>query len=312
MQRPLFLIAPLLVVLPLIAGAGLPGKGPVPPSDPRTATGATATPGGQAPSESAEPESPVPVPEEKPKANAREEGTEPPAAAPASRPALPASGPTAETEPGDHSAKDFDLGGTSALGDRMGSQIEAVDPKAYAACITGLKAIGATFSETSRIAEGPSCGIDRPVEVEELLPGIRLMPKGVLRCETALQLSRLTRDLLIPAASATFRDQPKLTGIQQASTYVCRKRNGAEDGKLSEHALGNGIDIAGLHFGKEDIPVILAKQDDGTPEAAFQRAFNAMACLYFTTVLSPGSDATHQDHMHLDVIKRKSGFRYCR
>uniref|UniRef100_UPI002617FC8A extensin family protein n=1 Tax=uncultured Rhizobium sp. TaxID=155567 RepID=UPI002617FC8A len=43
-----------------------------------------------------------------------------------------------------------------------------------------------------------------------------------------------------------------------------------------------------------------------------QRSLNAMACLYFTTVLSPGSDAAHQDHLHLDVIKRNSGFRYCR
>jgi len=34
--------------------------------------------------------------------------------------------------------------------------------------------------------------------------------------------------------------------------------------------------------------------------AAFQRALNAAACLYFTTVLSPGSDETHRDHMHLD------------
>ena len=57
---------------------------------------------------------------------------------------------------------------------------------------------------------------------------------------------------------------------------------------------------------------MIARQDDGTAEAAFQRALNALACLYFTTVLSPGSDAAHQDHLHLDVIKRRSGFRYCR
>ncbi|MBC7084727.1 MAG: extensin family protein, partial [Firmicutes bacterium] len=36
------------------------------------------------------------------------------------------------------------------------------------------------------------------------------------------------------------------------------------------------------------------------------------ACLYFTTVLSPGSDDAHKDHLHLDVIERKSGYRFCR
>ena len=38
----------------------------------------------------------------------------------------------------------------------------------------------------------------------------------------------------------------------------------------------------------------------------------AAACLYFTTVLSPGSDETHRDHMHLDGMKRTGGYRYCR
>ncbi|MFC3164663.1 extensin family protein [Ciceribacter thiooxidans] len=46
--------------------------------------------------------------------------------------------------------------------------------------------------------------------------------------------------------------------------------------------------------------------------AAFQRALNAAACLYFTTVLSPGSDDAHRNHMHLDVMKRTGGYRYCR
>ncbi|RCW28167.1 extensin-like protein [Ciceribacter lividus] len=46
--------------------------------------------------------------------------------------------------------------------------------------------------------------------------------------------------------------------------------------------------------------------------AAFQRALNAAACLYFTTFLSPGSDETHRDHMHLDGRKRTGGYRYCR
>ncbi|MFA7414713.1 MAG: extensin family protein [Rhizobium sp.] len=46
--------------------------------------------------------------------------------------------------------------------------------------------------------------------------------------------------------------------------------------------------------------------------AAFRLALNAAACLYFTTVLSPGSDDTHRDHMHLDVMRRTGGHRYWR
>ena len=41
-------------------------------------------------------------------------------------------------------------------------------------------------------------------------------------------------------------------------------------------------------------------------------AATAAPCLHFTTVLSPGSDAAHQNHLHLDVMERENGYRYCR
>lgn len=185
-------------------------------------------------------------------------------------------------------------------------------PEDLALCLKDLKAIGAHFSQEKTIDGEFGCGIAHPVTVRRILPEVALEPEATLRCETALSLARMTRDMLIPAAARAFPDKPKLSGVSQASGYVCRNRNSADDGKISEHAYGNALDIAGLSFGDEKMPVMIARQDDGTAEAAFQRAFNALACLYFTTVLSPGSDATHQDHMHLDVIERKSGFRFCR
>jgi hypothetical protein len=185
-------------------------------------------------------------------------------------------------------------------------------PEELAMCLKELKALGVEFAEEPEIDGESGCGIVHPVKVSRILPDVDLEPDATIRCETALGLARMTRDMLIPAAARAFPDKPKLSGITQASGYVCRNRNSAEDGKVSEHAYGNAIDIAGLRFGDETMPVMIARQDDGTAQAAFQRAFNALACLYFTTVLSPGSDATHQDHLHLDVIKRNSGFRYCR
>jgi hypothetical protein len=185
-------------------------------------------------------------------------------------------------------------------------------PEDLAMCLRDLKAMGAEFAEDTAIDDETGCGIAHPVTVSRILPTVTLEPEATIRCETALSLARMTRDLLIPAARRAFPDRPALSGIAQASGYVCRNRNSAETGKISEHAHGNAIDIASLRFGKENVPLMIAKQDDGTAEAAFQRALNAIACLYFTTVLSPGSDAAHQDHLHLDVIERKSGFRYCR
>jgi hypothetical protein len=257
----------------------LPSPAPKPSPDPRDDTDQTDEPG--APATEPAPDAPevqpkadtaTPLPEEKPE-------TKP-------EPAVPP--PPSDPEPVSETPEDLAL------------------------CLKDLKAIGADFSEEPEIDGETGCGIAHPVIVRRILPGVALEPEATLRCETALSLARMTRDMLIPAAIRAFPDRPKLSGINQASGYVCRNRNSAETGKISEHAHGNAIDIAGLRFGTENLAVMIAKQDDGTAEAAFQRALNAMACLYFTTVLSPGSDAAHQDHLHLDVIERKSGFRYCR
>lgn len=249
-----------------------PDNAPKPLADPRD----EADP---APADAEKPEAKPETPSRDPEADVKESPAKPEAATP---PPPPDPAPVAET------------------------------PEDLALCLKDLKAIGADYSQEQTIDGEFGCGIANPVTVRRILPEVALEPEATLRCETALSLARMTHDMLNPAAARAFPDKPKLSGLSQASGYVCRNRNSADDGKISEHAYGNALDIAGLSFGDEKMPVMIARQDDGTAEAAFQRAFNALACLYFTTVLSPGSDATHQDHMHLDVIERKSGFRYCR
>jgi hypothetical protein len=39
-------------------------------------------------------------------------------------------------------------------------------------------------------------------------------------------------------------------------------------------------------------------------------AFRTAACGWFTTVLGPGSDAAHADHLHLDIQPHGSSNRY--
>ncbi len=186
------------------------------------------------------------------------------------------------------------------------------DPQAYRQCIQDLTQAGVVFTEKPRMDDGDGCGIDKPVEVSKIMPGISLVPNGILRCEAALELSRWLKTVVIPAADQAMPDKGKLTAVNQASTYVCRKRNSLSEGKISEHAHGNAIDIAALTFEKGKVPMTIAPEKEPTINGAFQRTLNASACLYFTTVLAPGSDETHQDHMHLDLIKRTNDARYCR
>lgn len=190
--------------------------------------------------------------------------------------------------------------------------VKAEDPEELKACLAELTSIGAEFKELPPIpGEEDGCGIASPIELSTIIPGIKLEPEGTMRCEAALALARWTEEIVVPAAAIALPDK-KVTAFNNASTYVCRNRNSADTGKISEHAKGSAVDIATVAFDKGEPLVMKPRDEDGTVEGAFQRTITTAACLFFKTVLSPGSDATHQDHLHLDVLERKGGYLYCR
>lgn len=189
--------------------------------------------------------------------------------------------------------------------------IEPEDAGEHQACLAELGKIGAAFKPADRIDDDHGCGIDKPIVLSKILPDVAVKPEGTMRCETALALARWVRDSVIPAASVAVPENGPLTTINQASGYVCRLRNNAETGKISEHARGNAVDVASFRFAKGEAIEIKPRKEDATLSGAFQRTVTASACLYFSTVLDPESDAAHENHLHLDVLKRKGGYRYC-
>lgn len=226
---------------------------------------------------------------------------------------LPETGPVPADRP--HRAAETDIQGPSHGTDEARPDeelpVEKEDPKNFAACTAELMAMGADFSPAKPIDDGKGCGIDRPLTVRSLGDGVALLPPGTLRCRTALNLARWTQQIVIPMLRKA-RPEEALAAIDQASTYVCRKRNNADTGRISEHARGNAVDIAGFTFKSGGTLMIAPREEDTTLNGAFQRAVTAAACLYFNTVLDPGSDAAHETHLHLDMLERKGGYLYCR
>ena len=292
---PLRFLASLLSIL-LLAGAGLPEKGPVPEEKPASAEteqgGKVATPQEKPEVQpEATPEAtPEVKPEEKPQAKKDEK-----ASASEVKPENPVDAKPATVQPPEPVLT-----------------IKPEDEKEYSACLADLKAIGAVFKEEPRIDDGKGCGIDKPLTLSIVLPGITLKPEGKMRCETALELARWTKEAVLPAAKVALESEGELTTINQASSYICRLRNNAKTGKISEHARGNAIDIASFTFKNGKSIEIQPRDEDSTLAGAFQRAVTATGCLYFETVLDPGSDEAHENHLHFDVIKRTGGYRYCR
>jgi hypothetical protein len=112
-----------------------------------------------------------------------------------------------------------------------------------------------------------------------------------------------------PSAMRWFR-QP-VVEIRQISAYSCRGMNGNPRARISEHAFGNALDISS--FTLADGRKITVKGGwNGLPEEqGFLRDIQGAACDQFTTVLAPGSNVYHYDHMHVDLMRRSSGHRAC-
>jgi hypothetical protein len=148
--------------------------------------------------------------------------------------------------------------------------------------------------------------VPAPLELTALGSGVAIGQKTVLNCRTAEALALWIRDVVIPAAQEHLKAVP--TEIAQSSTYVCRTRNnGAE---MSEHAAGNAVDIGAIGFAHRP-PHSLATAVADEADAGFRKAVLEGSCRYFTTVLAPGSDAAHADHLHLDMAERRNGYRIC-
>jgi hypothetical protein len=103
-----------------------------------------------------------------------------------------------------------------------------------------------------------------------------------------------------------------VTEVKQISAYSCRTMNGQPGATISEHAFGNALDIS--TFRLADGREIRVKDGwKGAPEEqGFLRTVHAAACERFSTVLAPGADAFHYDHIHVDLARRASGRSVCK
>ena len=138
---------------------------------------------------------------------------------------------------------------------------------------------------------------------------VTVTPTATLACPMVSELERWIATAVQPAAMRWFGTP--VSEIKQISAYSCRGMNGNSRARISEHAFGNALDIAS--FTLADGRTITVKGGwRGLPEEqGFLRDVQGAACDQFTTVLAPGSDVHHYDHIHVDLMRRHSGHRAC-
>lgn len=138
---------------------------------------------------------------------------------------------------------------------------------------------------------------------------VAMKPTATLACPIVSELDRWLADTVQPSAMRWLGQ--RVVEIKQISAYSCRGMNGNARAHISEHAFGNALDIAA--FTLADGRRVTVKDGwRGMPEEqGFLRDVQAGACAHFTTVLAPGSNVYHYDHIHVDLMRRASRRLIC-
>jgi hypothetical protein len=151
--------------------------------------------------------------------------------------------------------------------------------------------------------------LGRPASAAVTAGPAAVSPAATLACPLVSTLDRFVSEGVQPAAVRWF-GRP-VVEIKQISAYSCRGMNGDPNAHISEHAFGNALDIAA--FTLADGRKVTVKDGwQGAPEEqGFLHDVQTAACAMFTTVLAPGSNVYHYDHMHVDLMRRPSGRVIC-
>lgn len=172
---------------------------------------------------------------------------------------------------------------------------------------------------TAAKPEAEDCRVVDPVVVEALAvrtpsgpAQVRLLPPPTVSCELARAVSLWLDTSLQPLARGAFTRE--LTALRVGGGHECRRRNRQTQGSMSEHATGRALDILAFQLGdeKQGGLAVSVERPDGLEQTRFLDAVRQSACGAFMTVLGPGSDAAHANHVHVDIQHRRAASsRFC-
>ena len=178
----------------------------------------------------------------------------------------------------------------------------AADP---ASCRGVLSEGGVRFRELPERTSGEFCAVRNAVAITG--GTTRLSPAApAMTCPGALGVALWDRQVLRPAARETLG--AGAAAVEHNGTYACRRQYGAATGRVSEHALANALDVAGVRLADGRQVTVAGDFRDEGAEGDFMRRVRRGGCAVFRVVLSPDYNAAHRDHLHLD----QGPFRACR
>jgi hypothetical protein len=180
------------------------------------------------------------------------------------------------------------------------------DP-ATRACYERLGKI-AQFTAIPIRVEPAQCARFDMVRLDQILmpdrKSVTVSPAPSLQCSMAEAVAEWVRNDVAFLAGELGAPLATISGYD---SYECRPRNNIKGAILSEHGKGNALDVGAVKLANGTA----FNLTDPSVARHFRERMRASACARFTTVLGPGSDGYHNEHIHIDLAHRSNGYRIC-
>ena len=167
-------------------------------------------------------------------------------------------------------------------------------------CLATLTEKGVGFTAQPDRYYGAGCSTIGTVKLSAIsgdVGRVGVTNLGAIACPLANTMAAWAR-FGVDRAARQVLGSP-LARIETMGSYSCR--NVAGSSKRSAHATGNAIDVAGFVLADGRRISVLGQWQAGTAqEREFLRLVHASACKRFGTVLGPGYNPAHRDHLHLE------------
>jgi hypothetical protein len=166
-----------------------------------------------------------------------------------------------------------------------------------ALCDQVLETAGLRVSHQADTPADAACPLRNVLRVQGAQVG--LSSSFLASCPLAVAFALFERHSLQPAAQAVFGQA--VTRVDHLGSFACRNIYNRAEGRLSQHASANALDIAGFRLADGRTISVLKDWPGQGDSARFLRRVREGACDDFNVVLSPDYNAAHRNHFHLDM-----------
>jgi hypothetical protein len=198
--------------------------------------------------------------------------------------------------------------GQQTPGDDNLTPQEPVPAPQLSACRLALTEAIAIAPSIPDIHGAGGCGGEDLVRLEAVvLPDKHLVsvkPPAILRCAMASEVANWVRSDIAPLVVSMGS---VVSDLDNFDSFECRGRNRVPGAALSEHGRANALDVRALRLANGQS---ISLTDRGVSRG-LRESVRQSVCARFSTVLGPGSDGYHEDHIHLDLMERHKNYKIC-